>query len=114
VRRGGALAAGRGAALEHDEGLGGGDVADPGEEGAAVTDAFDVRESDAGRGVGGVVLEEVGDGDRGGVPGGHGAADTDAGGAGEVLERGHEVAGLADDSDRARWRVRGDDLGAEA
>ena len=35
-------------------------------------------------------------------------------GAGEVLERGHEVAGLADDPDPPGRRVRGDDLGAEA
>ena len=72
------------------------------EERAAVAHAFEVREAHVGGGVGGEELEIVGDLDHRGVARGHRAADADSGAEREVLERRHDVAGLAGDADAAR------------
>ena len=69
VRRRRPLAARGGPALQQHERLALGDAADPVEEAAAVGDALDVGEPGRGRGVVGVEVEVVGDGDRGRVAG---------------------------------------------
>ena len=112
ARRRAGAALGR-AALDQHQRLAGGGLAEPLEQDAAVADALDVGQADGSRVVVGVVVEEVGDADGGGVPGRHGAADADARGARQVEEAGHEVAALAGDADAAGRRERGDHLGAQ-
>ena len=114
VRRGGPLTARRRTALQQHQRLHSRDRARPLVEGAPVADTLDVGERDGRLGIGGVVLEEVGDGDRGGVARGDRPAHPDAARDREVLERRHEVPGLARDADPARRWERGDDLRAQA
>ena len=110
-RRG--LASRGGAALEQHEGLAPGGRGDAAGEGGAVGHPLDVGEAHRGGRVVGEVLEVVGHVDGGGVAGAHRPADADAGGHGQVLEAGHEVARLAGHPDAPGRRVGGHDLGAQ-
>ena len=83
-------------------------------EGPAVGEALQVAEGDVGLGVVGEPLEVVGDAGGGGVAGGDGPADADAGLLGVVEEGRDEVAGLRGHGDASpRW-IGGNDLRAEA
>ncbi len=113
VRRRRAPAAVGRSAVHEDERLLAGGAAKGLEQRPAVAHALEVREPHVGRGIGGEVLEIVGDAHRGGVARRHGAAHADAAPDGEVLEARHDVPRLARDSDAARRRVRGDHLRAE-
>ena len=113
MRGRGALASRGHAPFQEDKWFAAGHAPDPLEEASSVGDALDVRERHRRRVVSREVFEEIGHRDCGCVPGRDRAAHTDARLHGVVLERRHEVAGLAHDRDAARRRVRRHDLRAQ-
>ena len=113
MARRGPLTAGRRSTLDEDHRLSPHDRREAVEERSAVVHSLDVGKAYGSGVVVGVPVEVVGYRDCSRVPRRYGAAHTDAGLHGPVLERRDEVPGLTRDRDPpGRW-IRRDDLRAE-